>query len=58
MSTHGQQLAAHKSSANGAEIGNAMTKNQTMSPKAATNNDNKKKKKEKKRKEANIYINK
>ncbi len=40
MSSQGQQLAAHQPSANGAEIGNAMTKNQTIPPKAGDNNNN------------------
>jgi hypothetical protein len=49
-------LAAHKPSASGAEIGSAMTKNQTMSPKAATNKNNSNKKKIKKKRSKYIYI--
>ncbi len=42
-------MATHEPSANGAEIGNEMTKNQTMSPKAATNNNKRERERERER---------
>ncbi len=42
-------MAARKPSANGAKIRNAMTKNQTTSPEAATNNNNRERERERER---------